>query len=211
MRDVGINKVHVIGTLLNEFKYSNKFIVNKFYDTKKICSEELFFENQIKIGTNNNESTINILINKRLLSTLSKGDKVNIYGQIRSRYIDDNNHKKMLFYIYVLDIHTSKDEKDTNTVELEGCITSNSIYKITNCNGAVYSSILKIHRYYQKTDYIPIVAWGINATVLSKLEEGTKIKILGEIRSREYKTIKDNFKSTKIAYEVSVLSIEKIL
>ncbi|MFL8710810.1 single-stranded DNA-binding protein [Clostridioides sp. GD02377] len=210
MREIGINKIHVIGTLLDEFKYSNKFIVNKFYNTKQVYSEELFFENRIKIITNNKENIIDILINKKLLSNLSKGDKVNIYGQVRSRYIDDNNNKKMLFYIYVLDIHITDNEKDDNLVELEGCITSNSMYKITNCNGAVYSSILKIHRYYRKTDYIPVVSWGINATRLSKLKEGTKIRIIGEIRNREYKTKKDNFKSIKMAYEVSVLSIEKI-
>lgn len=209
MKDTGINKIHVIGTLLDEFKYSNKFIINKFYDTKK-CFEELFFENQIKIVTNDNENIMNILINEKLLSKFGKGDKVDIYGQVRSRYIDDNNHKKMLFYIYVLDIHVSDDEKDTNIVELEGYITSNSIYKITNCNGAVYSNILKIHRYYKKTDYIPIVAWGINATTLSKLKEDTKLRIIGEFRSREYKTIKDNFKNIRIAYEVSIISIEKI-
>lgn len=209
MKDTGINKIHVIGTLLDEFKYSNKFIINKFYDTKKYF-EELFFENQIKIVTNDNENIMNILINEKLLSKFGKGDKVDIYGQVRSRYIDDNNHKKMLFYIYVLDIHVSDDEKDTNIVELEGYITSNSIYKITNCNGAVYSNILKIHRYYKKTDYIPIVAWGINATTLSKLKEDTKLRIIGEFRSREYKTIKDNFKNIRIAYEVSIISIEKI-
>ncbi|HFL3696623.1 TPA: single-stranded DNA-binding protein [Clostridioides difficile] len=209
MRDTGINKIHIVGTLLDEFKYSNKFIINKFHDTKK-CSEELFFENQIKIVTNNNGNIMNILINGKLLSKFGKGDKVNIYGQVRSRYIDDNNHKKMLFYIYVLDIYKSDNEKDTNIAELEGYITSDSIYKITNNNGAVYSNILKIHRYYKKTDYIPIVAWGINATTLSNLKEGTKLRIIGEFRNREYKTIKDNFKNTKMAYEVSIISIEKI-
>jgi len=62
---------------------------------------------------------------------------------------------------------------------------------------------------YNKSDYIPCIAWGRNARFASNLKVGQNVKIWGRIQSREYqKRIDEDTSITKIAYEVSVSKIE---
>jgi single-stranded DNA-binding protein len=64
---------------------------------------------------------------------------------------------------------------------------------------------------YNKSDYIPCIAWGRNAGYASNLSVGTKISITGRIQSREYrKRDAEGNVTVKIAYEVSILKLESL-
>ena len=64
---------------------------------------------------------------------------------------------------------------------------------------------------YNKSDYIPCIAWGRNAGYAEQLEVGTKLAIEGRIQSREYKKkFEDGTAQMRRAYEVSVVKLEEL-
>ena len=64
---------------------------------------------------------------------------------------------------------------------------------------------MAVNRYYNKSDYIPAIAWGRNARFVKNLAVGDKIALSGRIQSREYqKKQADESLITMTAYEVSV-------
>ncbi|MGN1096904.1 MAG: single-stranded DNA-binding protein, partial [Christensenellales bacterium] len=65
--------------------------------------------------------------------------------------------------------------------------------------------LIAVNRAYNKSDYIPCIAWGRNARYAQNFAVGEKVQIFGRIQSREYnKTHDDGSVEKKIAYEVSV-------
>lgn len=65
--------------------------------------------------------------------------------------------------------------------------------------------LIAVNRTYGKSDYIPSIAWGRNASYISELNVGTKISITGRIQSRAYhKKVDEETTIDKIAYEVSI-------
>ena len=64
---------------------------------------------------------------------------------------------------------------------------------------------MAVNRSYNKSDYIPCIAWGRNARFVKNLQVGDKIALSGRIQSREYqKKISDYEVKTMTAYEVSI-------
>jgi len=71
--------------------------------------------------------------------------------------------------------------------------------------------LLAVNRAYNKSDYIPCIAWGRNARFCDNILVGDHLKIWGRIQSREYqKKIKENEYETRVAYEVSISKLEYI-
>ena len=62
-----------------------------------------------------------------------------------------------------------------------------------------------MNRAYNKSDYLPCIAWGRNARFIKDAQIGSKIEIVGRIQSREYqKKLDDGTIETRTAYEISV-------
>jgi single-stranded DNA-binding protein len=62
-----------------------------------------------------------------------------------------------------------------------------------------------VNRAYNKSDYIPCIAWGRNARFVKNLNVGDRVAISGRIQSREYqKRYSETDVKTMTAYEVSV-------
>ena len=65
-----------------------------------------------------------------------------------------------------------------------------------------------MNRAYNKSDYIPCIAWGRNARFISNLEVGANIKVWGRVQSRVYQKRMGEEVEERVAYEVSVSKIE---
>ena len=71
--------------------------------------------------------------------------------------------------------------------------------------------LLAVNRSYNKSDYLPCIAWGRYATYVSKCDVGTHLEIIGRLQSREYhKQMDDGTVAVKTAFEVSVLKVKEI-
>lgn len=97
----------------------------------------------------------------------------------------------------------------TNEVVLVGYICKKPIYRQTPFGREIADILLAVNRAYNKSDYIPSIAWGRNARFCQNLEVGTEVKVVGRVQSREYeKKLEDGTILKKVAYEVSVGSLE---
>ena len=97
----------------------------------------------------------------------------------------------------------------TNEVILVGYICKKPIYRQTPFGREIADILLAVNRAYNKSDYIPCIAWGRNARFCQNLEVGTEVKIVGRVQSRSYeKKYEDGTVENKVAYEVSIASME---
>ncbi|MBZ4656775.1 MAG: single-strand binding protein/Primosomal replication protein n, partial [Thermoanaerobacter sp.] len=70
--------------------------------------------------------------------------------------------------------------------------------------------LIAVNRPYNKSDYIPVIAWGRNARFSEKLEIGDRIRLWGRVQSREYQKKLGDEVVTKVAYEVSITRMEVV-
>ena len=99
----------------------------------------------------------------------------------------------------------------TNEVVLVGFICKKPIYRQTPFGREISDLLLAVNRAYNKSDYIPCIAWGRNARFCQNLEVGTQVKVVGRVQSRMYeKKHEDGTVENRVAYEVSVGSLEVI-
>ena len=150
------------------------------------------------------------------------GKKILIKGQFRSYNSYENEKNKLILTVFAKDIEQVVEEKEeenemtkkdatTNEVVLVGYVCKTPIYRQTPFGREIADLLLAVNRAYNKSDYIPTIAWGRNARFCQGLEVGAQVKIVGRVQSRNYeKKHEDGSVEQKVAYEVSVCSLELI-
>ena len=69
---------------------------------------------------------------------------------------------------------------------------------------------MAVNRAYNKSDYLPCIAWGETHGFVRELEVGEKLVINGRVQSRTYqKMTEDGELVTKVAYEISINRISR--
>ena len=97
----------------------------------------------------------------------------------------------------------------SNEVVLDGYLCKKPIYRKTPFGREISDILLAVNRAYNKSDYIPCIAWGRTARFCENLEVGTELRVTGRVQSREYeKKYEDGTVEKRIAYEVSVSNLE---
>lgn len=157
---------------------------------------------------------IPVTISERLASKdkLEIGTVIEVEGQFRSYNSYNNEGNRLLLTVFARDITFLEDEKkikNPNQIYLNGFICKKPIYRTTPFGREITDILLAVNRPYNKSDYIPCIAWGRNARFSERLGVGDNIKIWGRIQSRSYqKKLESGEILTKIAYEVSVSKME---
>jgi single-stranded DNA-binding protein len=153
-----------------------------------------------------------VTVSERLLA---EGDIVGknyyITGQFRSynNYSDSGN--RLILTVFARDIiaDESVSGKNPNHIFLNGFLCKKPVYRTTPFGREITDILIAVNRAYNKSDYIPCIAWGRNARFSSALEVGENIKIWGRIQSRDYqKKLDETSVITKTAYEVSISKME---
>ena len=159
---------------------------------------------------------IPITVSERLLKdiTLQEEDEIAIVGQFRSYNNYNCEGNKLILKVFAQDIQfIQKDQKikNPNTIFLDGFICKLPIYRTTPFGREICDILLAVNRAYNKSDYIPCIAWGRNARYCSTLSVGQNIKVWGRIQSRDYqKKINDQESIKRVAYEVSISKMELV-
>lgn len=159
---------------------------------------------------------IQIIVSERLIWHLefNPGDYVEILGQIRTYNEEQEGRNKLNVVVFAREFKLYEDSKveHENKISLEGFICKKPIGRISPLGREICDIMLAVNRMYNKSDYIPCIAWGRNAGYASNLSVGTKISITGRIQSREYrKRDVDGDITVKTAYEVSILKLESMM
>lgn len=140
---------------------------------------------------------------------------ITVEGQFRS-YNNFNNqggHKLMLI-VFAREITLSEEvieQKNPNQVILNGFVCRKPMYRTTPFGREISDILLAVNRAYNKSDYIPCIAWGRNARYAGSFEVGDNIRIWGRIQSRTYqKRLSENEVEDRVAYEVSISKMEVV-
>ena len=157
-------------------------------------------------------------------SMMEQGKTLLVKGQFRSYNSYENEKNRLILTVFAKDITEVEEPKEneensemvkkdmiTNEVVLVGFICKKPIYRQTPFGREIADVLLAVNRAYNKSDYIPTIAWGRNARFCQNLEVGTKVKIVGRVQSRTYeKKHEDGTVENRVAYEVSIGSLEVI-
>ena len=198
------NHLVLVGKIVSEKSYSHEIYGEKFY---------VFNLEVIRLS-----STVDIIpitISERLLTGLDLdiGKKVVVEGQFRSYNNYENERNRLILTVFAKEINEVEGEEDkeevTNEVILVGYVCKKPIYRQTPFGREIADVLLAVNRAYNKSDYIPSIAWGRNARFCQNMEVGTEVKITGRVQSRNYeKKFEDGTTQTRVAYEVSIASME---
>ncbi len=201
--DQETNVAELRGTMLCPVEYSHKSYGEAFYYFLLGIERKSGYRDEIRI-----------MVSERLIwnQNPKPDDRIFIVGQIRT-YNENREGKNRLNVVvfarefYLLD--PEDGEEDENNVQLEGYLCKAPIRRISPLGREICDMMLAVNRMYNKSDYIPCIAWGRNAGYAGGLSVGTCIRISGRIQSREYrkKDEEGNF-LIRVAYEVSIVKIE---
>jgi len=190
------NVVQISGTIIEPLTFSHNVLGEGFYESK-IKTKRLSGEYDI----------LPITISERLSNNISVGENVSIVGQFRSYNKQEADKNRLMLTIFVREIVCKEDFEPQNCINLVGYICKEPIYRTTPFGREIADILLAVNRAYNKSDYIPCIAWGRNARFVSDLQVGEKIEIIGRVQSRNYQKKTETEIINKTAYEISISSI----
>ena len=196
------NVAELCGVVLSDLKFSHKTYGEIFYTFVLGIERRSGYIDEI-----------NIMVSERLIfeNPPREGDFVEIKGQVRTynEIIDDKN--KLNVVVFAREIYLSENfGYNENYIYLEGFLCKAPLKRTSPLGREICDLMLAVNRMYNKSDYIPCIAWGRNAGYADKLGVGTKLVIEGRIQSREYKKkLEDGTAEMRKAFEVSVVKLEE--
>lgn len=203
------NYLVLIGNIVSDKTFSHEIYGESFY----------LFNLEVP-RLSGNEDIIPITISERLIANfdLEIGKKVVVEGQFRSYNSYENERNRLVLTVFAKDIMEYKEkeeeehkEKTSNEVVLTGYICKKPIYRQTPFGREIADILLAVNRAYNKSDYIPCIAWGRNARFCENMEVGTEVKVVGRVQSRIYeKKFEDGRVEQRVAYEISIGNLEVI-
>ena len=208
------NYLTLVGKVTGEKKFSHEIYGERFY-VFNLTIPRLSGISDI----------IPITISERLFEDgmLEEGKKLLVKGQFRSYNSYEGERNRLILTVFAKDVKVLEENEEetenefakkdvvTNEVVLTGYICKKPIYRQTPFGREIADILLAVNRAYNKSDYIPCIAWGRNARFCQNLAVGSQIKLVGRVQSRTYeKKHEDGTVEERVAYEVSVGSLEVI-
>ncbi|MDD6795739.1 MAG: single-stranded DNA-binding protein [Clostridiaceae bacterium] len=197
------NKIYLEGKVASELEFSHEMYGEGFYSFN---IEVMRLSDSVDI--------LNITVSERLLNNLELeiGKEIVVEGQLRSynKFIDGSN--KLILTVFARNIEPCVEKsKNPNEIYLDGFICKEPVYRTTPFGREIADVLLAVNRAYNKSDYIPTIAWGRNSRFCQTLKVGDNIRVWGRLQSREYqKKVSETEVIKKVAYEVSVSKMEKV-
>ncbi|MDU1413140.1 MAG: single-stranded DNA-binding protein [Clostridium sp.] len=197
------NKIYLEGQVISELTFSHEMYGEGFYT----------FEFEVP-RLSDTADVLVITVSERLIAGIdvSIGSELVIDGQLRSynKFVDGAN--RLILTVFARDIRELKERgKNPNQIFLDGFICKAPVYRTTPFGREIADMLLAVNRLYNKSDYIPTIAWGRNSRFCKSLEVGDNIRVWGRLQSREYqKKVSDTEVIKKVAYEVSISKMERV-
>lgn len=196
------NVAELCGVVLSDLRFSHKTYGEIFYTFVLGIERRSGYIDEI-----------NIMVSERLIfdNPPREGDYIEVKGQIRTynEIIDARN--KLNVVVFAKEIYLSENfGYNENYIYLEGFLCKEPLKRTSPLGREICDMMLAVNRMYNKSDYIPCIAWGRNAGYAEKLGVGTKLALEGRIQSREYKKkLEDGTAELRKAFEVSIVKLEE--
>ena len=190
------NKVYICGEIVSEATFSHEVYGEGFYE---------FFVKVMRLS--GQADILPVTISERLIKggELKVGGMLSAVGQFRSYNKLEGGKSRLMLTVFVRELAQPAGDRNPNSVVLSGYICKPPVYRTTPFNREIADLLLAVNRAYNKSDYIPCIAWGRNARFVQNLKVGERVALSGRIQSREYqKRLSETETVTMTAYEVSV-------
>ena len=190
------NKVFISGEIVSEAEFSHEVYGEGFYEMNVLVKR-----------LSGQGDLLPVTVSERLIADkdLKVGSTINAFGQFRSYNKLVDGKSRLMLTVFVRELLDNSLPKNPNSIVLSGYICKPPVYRTTPFNREICDILIAVNRSYNKSDYIPCIAWGRNARFAKNLEVGEKIAISGRIQSREYqKKFSEEDIRVMTAYEVSI-------
>ncbi|MFL0250822.1 single-stranded DNA-binding protein [Clostridium neuense] len=197
------NKLYLEGVVASKLEFSHEMYGEGFYN---------FYLDVQRLS--DAKDRLFVTVSERLITgmNLDVGKEIIVEGQLRSynKFVDGAN--RLILTVFSRNIQPCLERsKNPNQIFLDGFICKRPVYRTTPFGREISDMLLAVNRAYNKSDYIPTIAWGRNSRFCESLTVGDNIRIWGRLQSREYeKKVSDSTAIKKIAYEVSISKMEKV-
>lgn len=195
------NKVSISGEVVSEPEFSHEVYNEGFYEFYlKVSRLSVAYD------------IIPVTVSERLMkiSNIKVGSKISGYGQFRSYNKLQDGKSKLLLTVFLREIVPYDEYANPNSIEITGYVCKEPVFRTTPFNREISDVLLAVNRSYNKSDYLPCIAWGRNARFVKDFVVGDKVIVSGRIQSREYQKKLDDEVVTRTAYEISLSKIELV-
>ena len=192
------NIVTLSGEILDDPKYSHEIYNEGFYEFNlKVMRLSDAFD------------IIPVTVSERLLEeyNLKKGKMMSGKGQFRSFNKMEDDKSRLMLTMFIREIEDYNPNINPNQIDIVGYVCKEPIFRITPFKREITDILIAVNRSYNKSDYLPCIAWGRNARFIKDLRVGDKVNLSGRIQSRAYTKKTDDSVENKVAYEVSLSRI----
>jgi len=154
---------------------------------------------------------INVVAREELLQSLEvlPLEKLLVSGEVRSFNNRSGEGSRLVITVFARSIALN-DDPDRNHVALTGTLCKKPTLRATPMGREICDMMLAVNRRYGRSDYLPCIAWGLQARQCALWSVGTRISLEGRLQSRNYIKTVDGFPMEKTAYEVSVTAAEEL-
>ena len=189
------NKVYVYGEIVSEAVFSHEVYGEGFYE---------FFVKVMRLS--GQADILPVTVSERIMTEDMKvGGHICALGQFRSYNKLEGGKSRLMLTVFIRELLEEPPAKNPNSIVLSGYICKPPVYRTTPFNREIADLLIAVTRSYNKSDYIPAIAWGRNARFVRNLQVGDRVALSGRIQSREYqKKQPDETFTSMTAYEVSI-------
>lgn len=196
------NIVSLSGEIVNDPKYSHEMFNEGFYEFNlKVMRLSDAFD------------IIPVTVSERLLQEydLKKGKMMSGKGQFRSFNKMEDEKSRLMLTMFIREIEPYDPNKNPNQIDIVGYVCKDPVFRTTPFKREICDVLLAVNRNYNKSDYLPCIAWGRNARFVKNLNVRDKIVASGRIQSREYeKKLENGEVQKRTAYEVSLAKVSTV-
>lgn len=198
------NIITLTGTVETEAIYSHSVLDEKFYT---------FMLRVPRLSQNDDILPVTIAEHQLDSVLIQEGNKIKVKGQLRSYNKYTSLKTRLILTVFAKGIAPAyaDDGENPNEIFINGFICKAPIYRRTPFGREITDLIVAVNRAFNRSDYIPAIAWGKNAVFSENLEVGSNVMLWGRLQSRNYnKRISDDETEQRTAYELSITKIEKL-
>ncbi len=147
-----------------------------------------------------------VLVTERYLPLAAPETPLRIRGQFRSFNNRSGQGSRLVLTVFAREAEPGTGTPE-NRILLSGTLCKPPVYRRTPLGRSICDLMLAVPRRYGRADYLPVIAWGQLASLLSSRGVGDRVALEGRVQSRLYTKVTEDGPQERTAYEVSVMHL----
>lgn len=155
------------------------------------------------------EDHLNVVASAQQLEAFQPvvGEQLCVSGEVRTFNNRSGTGNRLVVSVFAKELRREPGE-DENRLELSGTLCKPAGLRATPLGRTICDMILAVNRRYGRADYLPCIAWGSLAYRCGALRVGDTVRLSGRLQSRGYTKAVEDRVEERVAFEVSVMTME---